>query len=206
MASLPVRRSPRVVKPTALFESSWKIMSRRRKIKKIPSPSVVPPPKRSKRKSKTPEVSKVEKLNGSKKELFGRKLRLESFLRVLYKVQQSGIPNEKYSVTRLNQKIKEINELLEEISEALSGWENKHSLEMSQTDVNIALATGEAPSENDVFANGNGLCIVFKKLPAMCKGDDLYTAIAANELMRVKQSPFGDGSVVERVKRFHQMG
>ena len=206
MASLPVRRSPRVVKPTALFESSWKIMSRRRKIKKIPSPSVVPPPRRSKRKSKTPEVSKVEKLNGSKKELFGRKLRLESFLRVLYKVQQSGIPNEKYSVTRLNQKIKEINELLEEISEALSGWENKHSLEMSQTDVNIALATGEAPSENDVFANGNGLCIVFKKLPAMCKGDNLYTAIAANELMRVKQSPFGDGSVVERVKRFHQMG
>lgn len=206
MASLPVRRSPRVVKPTALFESSWKIMSRRRKIKKIPSPSVVPPPRRSKRKSKTPEVSKVEKLNGSKKELFGRKLRLESFLRVLYKVQQSGIPNEKYSVTRLNQKIKEINELLEEISEALSGWENKHSLEMSQADVNIALATGEAPSENDVFANGNGLCIVFKKLPAMCKGDDLYTAIAANELMRVKQSPFGEGSVVEKVKRFHQMG
>ena len=206
MASLPVRRSPRVVKPTALFESSWKIMSRRRKIKKIPSPSVVPPPRRSKRKSKTPEVSKVEKLNGSKKELFGRKLRLESFLRVLYKVQQSGIPNEKYSVTRLNQKIKEINELLEEISEALSGWENKHSLEMSQTDVNIALATGEAPSENDVFANGNGLCIVFQKLPAMCKGDDLYTAIAANELMRVKQSPFGEGSVVEKVKRFHQMG
>ena len=206
MASLPVRRSPRVVKPTALFESSWKIMSRRRKIKKIPSPSVVPPPKRSKRKSKTPEVSKVEKLNGSKKELFGRKLRLESFLRVLYKVQQSRIPNEQYSVTRLNQKIKEINELLEEISEALSGWENKHSLEMSQTDVNIALATGEAPSENDVFANGNGLCIVFQKLPAMCKGDDLYTAIAANELMRVKQSPFGEGSVVEKVKRFHQMG
>ena len=206
MASLPVRRSPRVVKPTALFESSWKIMSRRRKIKKIPSPSVVPPPRRSKRKSKTPGVSKVEKLNGSKKELFGRKLRLESFLRVLYKVQQSGIPNEKYSVTRLNQKIKEINELLEEISEALSGWENKHSLEMSQTDVNIALATGEAPSENDVFANGNGLCIVFQKLPAMCKGDDLYTAIAANELMRVKQSPFGEGSVVEKVKRFHQMG
>ena len=206
MASLPVRRSPRVVKPTALFESSWKIMSRRRKIKKIPSPSVVPPPKRSKRKSKTPEVSKVEKLNGSKKELFGRKLRLESFLRVLYKVQQSGIPNEKYSVTRLNQKIKEINELLEEISEALSGWENKHSLEMSQTDVNIALATGEAPSENDVFANGNGLCIIFQKFPAMCKGDDLYTAIAANELMRVKQSPFGEGSVVEKVKRFHQMG
>lgn len=206
MASLPVRRSPRVVKPTALFESSWKIMSRRRKIKKIPSPSVVPPPRRSKRKSKTPEVSKVEKLNGSKKELFGRKLRLESFLRVLYKVQQSGIPNEKYSVTRLNQKIKEINELLEEISEALSGWENKHSLEMSQADVNIALATGEAPSENDVFANGNGLCIVFQKLPAMCKGDDLYTAIAANELMRVKQSPFGEGSVVEKVKRFHQMG
>ena len=206
MASLPVRRSPRVVKPTALFESSWKIMSRRRKIKKIPSPAVVPPPRRSKRKSKTPEVSKVEKLNGSKKELFGRKLRLESFLRVLYKVQQSGIPNEKYSVTRLNQKIKEINELLEEISEALSGWENKHSLEMSQTDVNIALATGEAPSENDVFANGNGLCIVFQKLPAMCKGDDLYTAIAANELMRVKQSPFGEGSVVEKVKRFHQMG
>ena len=200
MASLPVRRSPRVVKPTALFESSWKIMSRRRKIKKIPSPSVVPPPRRSKRKSKTPEVSKVEKLNGSKKELFGRKLRLESFLRVLYKVQQSRIPNEKYSVTRLNQKIKEINELLEEISEALSGWENKHSLEMSQTDVNIALATGEAPSENDVFANGNGLCIVFQKLPAMCKGDDLYTAIAANELMRVKQSPFGEGSVVEKVK------
>ena len=206
MASLPVRRSPRVVKPTALFESSWKIMSRRRKIKKIPSPSVVPPPKRSKRKSKTPEVSKVEKLNGSKKELFGRKLRLESFLRVLYKVQQSGIPNEKYSVTRLNQKIKEINELLEEISEALSGWENKHSLEMSQADVNIALATGEAPSENDVFANGNGLCIIFQKFPAMCKGDDLYTAIAANELMRVKQSPFGEGSVVEKVKRFHQMG
>lgn len=206
MASLPVRRSPRVVKPTALFESSWKIMSRRRKIKKIPSPSVVPPPRRSKRKSKTPEVSKVEKLNGSKKELFGRKLRLESFLRVLYKVQQSRIPNEQYSVTRLNQKIKEINELLEEISEALSGWENKHSLEMSQTDVNIALATGEAPSENDVFANGNGLCIVFQKLPAMCKGDDLYTAIAANELMRVKQSPFGEGSVVEKVKRFHQMG
>ena len=199
MASLPVRRSPRVVKPTALFESSWKIMSRRRKIKKIPSPSVVPPPRRSKRKSKTPEVSKVEELNGSKKELFGRKLRLESFLRVLYKVQQSRIPNEQYSVTRLNQKIKEINELLEEISEALSGWENKHSLEMSQTDVNIALATGEAPSENDVFANGNGLCIVFQKLPAMCKGDDLYTAIAANELMRVKQSPFGEGSVVEKV-------
>ena len=200
MASLPVRRSPRVVKPTALFESSWKIMSRRRKIKKIPSPSVVPPPRRSKRKSKTPEVSKVEKLNGSKKELFGRKLRLESFLRVLYKVQQSRIPNEQYSVTRLNQKIKEINELLEEISEALSGWENKHSLEMSQADVNIASTTGEAPSENDVFANGNGLCIVFQKLPAMCKGDDLYTAIAANELMRVKQSPFGEGSVVEKVK------
>ena len=206
MASLPVRRSPRVVKPTALFESSWKIMSRRRKIKKIPSSSVVPPPRRSKRKSKTPEVSKVEKLNGSKKELFGRKLRLESFLRVLYKVQQSGIPNEKYSVTRLNQKIKEINELLEEISEALSGWENKHSLEMSQADVNLASTTDEAFSENDVFVNGNGLCIVFEKLPAMCKGDDLYTAIAANELMRVKQSPFGEGSVVEKVKRFHQMG
>ena len=200
MASLPVRRSPRVVKPTALFESSWKIMSRRRKIKKIPSPSVVPPPRRSKRKFKKPVISKVEEVNDSKKELFGRKLRLESFLRVLYKVQQSRIPNEQYSVTRLNQKIKEINELLEEISEALSGWENKHSLEMSQTDVNIALATGEAPSENDVFANGNGLCIVFQKLPAMCKGDDLYTAIAANELMRVKQSPFGEGSVVEKVK------
>ena len=189
MASLPVRRSPRIVKPTALFESSWS----RKNLKNVTLRKLV----------FKPEVSKVEALNGSKKELFGRKLRLESLLRVLYKFQQFGTPNEKYSMTQLNQKILEINELLEEISEALSGWENKHFLEMSRADVNLAMTTNEAFGEDDVFVNGNGVCISFKKLPAMYNGDELYTVIVANGRKRVKQGPFGKGSVVERVKRFH---
>lgn len=194
-------------------------MSKRRKIRKIPSSSVVPPPSRSKRKERRkinkvnlrkivlkPEVSEMEKLDVSKKELFGRKLRLESLLRVLYKFKQFGIPNEEYTMTQLNQKVEEIDELLEEINEALSGWENKHFLEASQADVNLASTTDEAFGEDDVFVNGDGVCIFCRKLPAMCNGGDLYTAIAAIGRKRVIQGLFGEGSAVERVKRVHQMG
>ena len=209
MGSQPVRKSPRIVKPMAVFESLVVPPQRKSKRKsKRFHPFQSPPPFNGRRKTKKvtlrklvlkPEIFQVENMNNSKRELFNRKLRLESLLRVLYKFQQFGIPNEKFTMMQLNQKV-------EEIIEALSRCESKHFLEMTQAKIKTAPARDEVFGEDDVFVDGDGVCIFCKKLPAMCNGDDLYTAIAAGGRRRVKQGLFGEGSVVGRVKRFHQMG
>ena len=181
------RRSKRKLKKFYPFQSPHPSNGRRR-IKKVVLRKLV----------LKPEVSKMEKTNSNTKELFNRKLRLESLLRVLYKFKQFGIPTGEFTMMQLSQKVEEINE-------ALSRCESKHFLEMTLAEVKIASTTDEAFGEDDVFVNGDGVCIFCNKLPAMCNGDDLYRAIAAGGRRLVKQGLFGKGSAVGRVKRFQPM-
>ena len=223
-----------MVKPAAVFESPWKLVAKRKKVKKIPSSLVGPPKRRSKRKFKRfcpfqsphqfnrrrkvkkvalrklvlkPEVSKMKKTDSNREELVpvAWGLYWKSRLESLLRVLYKF---KQFGIPNGEFTMMQLNQKIEEVNGALSRCGSKHFPEATQGKVKFAshpLWRGEAFGADNVFVNEDGVCIFCKKLPAMCNGDDLYAAIAASGRRLIKQGQFGEGSAVGRVERYPPM-